>query len=218
MAATVTLRSPATNRQIHPKIANPTGAAIDHAVRLIHAICGLAGSASLINDIRADLRADKIRAAIRNGDSAVVFDWLLAALSYQGISDQVAYEYMEKHGRTAWSDIARQIGRASCPKLKSYWHFCDCRYEKTSRSCAEPDHIGSCPLPQHDLRNGHLNQMAYSLFLEPISKSFEEDDEAGKLDKAEEIVGVVLPANEDPALPLNPGEEALDEPASHVAA
>ena len=29
--------------------------------------------------------------------------------------------------------------------------------------------------------------------LEPISKSFEEDDEAGKLDKAEEIVGVVLP-------------------------
>ena len=54
--------------------------------------------------------------------------------------------------------------------------------------------------------------------LEPISNSFEEDDEAGKLDKAEEILGVVLPANEDPALPLNPGEEALDEPASHVAA
>ena len=54
--------------------------------------------------------------------------------------------------------------------------------------------------------------------LEPISKSFEEYNEAGKLDKAEEIVGVVLPANEDPALPLDPGEEALDEPASHVAA
>jgi hypothetical protein len=32
-------------------------------------------------------------------------------------------------------------------------------------------------------------------YLEPLSKSFEEDDEAGKLDKAEEIVGVVLPAN-----------------------
>ena len=54
--------------------------------------------------------------------------------------------------------------------------------------------------------------------LEPISKSFEEDNEAGQLEKAEEILGVVLPANEDPALPLNPGEEALDEPASHVAA
>src|SRR6266480_2807535 len=57
-----------------------------------------------------------------------------------------------------------------------------------------------------------------TLYLEPISKSFEEDDEAGKLDKAKEIVGVVLPANKDPALPLNPGEETLDEPASHVAA
>src|SRR6476646_10424063 len=54
--------------------------------------------------------------------------------------------------------------------------------------------------------------------VEPISKSFEEHNEAGKLDKAEEIVGVVLPTNEDPALPLKPGEEALDEPASHVAA
>src|SRR5262249_52524549 len=54
--------------------------------------------------------------------------------------------------------------------------------------------------------------------LEPISKAFEEDHETCKLDKAEKIVGVVLPANEDPALPLNPGEEALTEPASHVAA
>src|SRR6266498_720397 len=57
-----------------------------------------------------------------------------------------------------------------------------------------------------------------SFGLEPISKLFEEDNKAGKLDKAKEIVGVVLPANEDPALPLNPGEETLDEPASHVAA
>src|SRR5262249_27016337 len=57
-----------------------------------------------------------------------------------------------------------------------------------------------------------------SFCLEPISKPFEEDHETCKLDKAEEIEGVVLPANEDPALPLNPGEEALNEPASHVAA
>jgi hypothetical protein len=48
---------------------------------------------------------------------------------------------------------------------KSYWHFHGCRYNKGSRTCAEPDHIGGCPLPSHDLRNGHLNQAAYSLFL-----------------------------------------------------
>jgi len=149
----------------HPKIQNGQNSAINHAVRLIHAVCGLAGSPNLINEIRADLRADEVTAAIRNRDTGPVFDWLMSAFSYQAISDQVAYEYMEKHGRTAWSDVARRIGRANCPKLKSYWHFYDCRYEKNSRTCAEPNHIDCCPLPQHDLRNGHLNQMAYSLFL-----------------------------------------------------
>jgi putative membrane protein len=64
---------------------------------------------------------------------------------------------------------------------------------------------------------GSRIDVALALLLEPISKSFEKDNEAGQLEKAEEILGVVLPANEDPALPLNPGEEALDEPASHVA-
>ena len=48
---------------------------------------------------------------------------------------------------------------------KTYWAFHACRYEKTSRTCAEPDHIATCPLPTHRLRNGHLNQIAYSLYL-----------------------------------------------------
>ena len=55
-------------------------------------------------------------------------------------------------------------------------------------------------------------------WLEPISKSPEEDNEASELDKSEEVLGVVFPADEDAALPLNPSEEAFDEPAPHVAA
>ena len=111
--------------------------------------------------------ADKVRAAIRHHDTAAVFDWLLAALSYQGISDQAAYEYMRRHGRATWRDIDRKLSQGvSCPKLKSYWHFHGCRYEKGSRTCAEPEHIGACPLPSHDLRNGHLNQTA--LFPVPV--------------------------------------------------
>ena len=166
MVATTTIRHRQTNRKNHLKTRKPSAAAIDHAVRLIHAICGLAGSATWIDDIRADLRADKVQAAIRHRDTAVVFDWLMAALSYQGIADAVAYDYMERHGRAAWRDIDQKLGRGvSCPKLKSYWHFHGCRYEKASRTCAEPEHIGGCPLPSHDLRNGHLNQAAYSLFL-----------------------------------------------------
>ena len=166
MAPTVTIRHRQTTGQNHPEIAKPTATALDHAVRLIHAICGLAGSASLIDDIQANLTADKVRGAIRQRNSAAVFDGLLAALSYQGISDQVAYDYMEKHGRAAWHDIDQKLSQGvSCPKLKSYWHFHGCRYGKISATCAEPDHIGGCPLPSHDLRNGHLNQTAYSLFL-----------------------------------------------------
>src|SRR6478736_10491538 len=112
MVATTTIqRRHETNNPKYPKSQNEAGSAINHAVRMIHAICGLAGSATWIDDIRADLRADKIQGAIRHRDTAVVFDWLMAALSYQGISDAVAYDYMERHGRAAWRDIDQKLGR-----------------------------------------------------------------------------------------------------------
>jgi hypothetical protein len=144
----------------------PNTGALDHAVRVIHGVCCLAGSASLIDDIRAELRSEGVPSAIRHHDTAPLFDWLLAALSYQGISDRVAYDYMERHGRAQWCDIEQKLSAGTtCPKLQSYWHFHDCRYDKLSRTCGEPDHIGACPVPSHDLRNGRLNQTAYSLYL-----------------------------------------------------
>jgi hypothetical protein len=54
--------------------------------------------------------------------------------------------------------------------------------------------------------------------LEPISKSSEEDNEASELYEPEEVLGVVFPTDQDAALPLNPGKEALHEPPSHIAA
>jgi hypothetical protein len=165
MVATTTIQHRQTNRQKHPKIQNQT-AAIDHAVRVIYRVCCLAGSASLIDKIRPDLDADGVRAAIRKHDTAAVFDWLIEALSYQGISDRIAYDYMEQHGYVRWKDINKKLAQGvTCPKLNSYWHFQGCRYAKLSGTCAEPDHISRCPLPTHDLRNGHLNQIAYSLYL-----------------------------------------------------
>src|SRR3984893_14902585 len=165
-AITSVQRRHETNNPKYPKSQNEESSAINHAVRLIHAVCGLAGSPSLLDEIRADLRAERVRAAIRHHNTAAVFDWLMAGLSYQGISNQVAHDYMERHGRAAWRDIDQKLGQCvSCPKLKSYWHFHGCRYDKGSRTCAEPDHIRRCPLPKHVLRNGRLNQTAYSLFL-----------------------------------------------------
>src|SRR5262249_60084968 len=62
-----------------PKIENRQGSAINYAVRLIHAVCGLAGPPTLIDEIRADVRADNVRAAIADPPTGPVFDWLKPA-------------------------------------------------------------------------------------------------------------------------------------------
>jgi hypothetical protein len=54
--------------------------------------------------------------------------------------------------------------------------------------------------------------------LEPISKLPEQDDKAGELDETEEVLGMILPTDEDATLPLYPSEEALDQPAPQVSA
>jgi hypothetical protein len=139
---------------------------LDHAVRLIRQVCQQSRSANLIAETRASLRVEGVSSAVRNHDSAALFDWLITMLSYRGISDQVAADYLERHGQATWQAIEHDLQRVpSCPKLKSYWHFHDCRYSKQHCSCAEPAHLPQCPLPKYWLRNGGLNQTAFSLCL-----------------------------------------------------
>jgi hypothetical protein len=144
----------------------PNSANLAYAVRLVHATCSLAGSSSFLDDVRAELRGRGVIRAVKTHDTPALFDWLIEALSYQGISDAIASGYMAQHGTVRWEDIAEALARRpSCPKLGGYWRFYDCQYQKGSGTCAEPIHIDGCPLPRHPLRNGHLNQLAYSLFL-----------------------------------------------------
>jgi hypothetical protein len=146
----------ATRRKISPPRQGRTNpyrhksSAIDHAVRVVHSVCCLAGCASLIDDIRAELRAEGIAAAIRRHDTATLFDWLTSALSYQGISDQVAADYMERHGFATWTDIDAKVAAGpTCPKLKSYWHFVSgalspsCSVRSDPEDVARLDWIGS---------------------------------------------------------------------------
>jgi hypothetical protein len=56
------------------------------------------------------------------------------------------------------------------------------------------------------------------LCLKPISKSPEEDNQARELDEAKEILGVILPSDEDAALPLNPCEKTFYHIALRIAA
>ena len=141
-------------------------APLEHAVRLIYRVCCLAGSAAIIDEAREVTGGSRFRTAIRRHDNAVLYDWLVEALSYQGISDRVAFDYIERHGSLTWHDLEADLAKGvSCPKLQSYWSFYDCRYEKGSGTCAEPDHITQCPLPLYNLRNGRLNQTGYALYL-----------------------------------------------------
>ena len=112
------------------------------------------------------MQKEGIRVAVAKRNTPKIFDWLLTSFSFQGISDQVARSYMRQHGNASWLDITAALqGSPPCPLLQSHWHFEGCRYEKVSFTCSEPGHIGSCPLPRHRLRNGRLNQTAYSFFL-----------------------------------------------------
>ena len=137
-------------------------AAVEYAIRLIYQVCCLAGSFDLIEQF-----ADQdLAGEIDRHDTAALFYRLMFDFSFQGISDAVAANYMARHGRPTWAAVRKNLARRpTCPKLKTYWHFYDCRYEKTRHTCAEPDHIGTCPVPTHRLRNGHLNQLAYSFYL-----------------------------------------------------
>ena len=117
---------------------------------------------------------------------------------------------MERHGRAQWHDIHAKIAAGpTCPKLASYWHFHGCRYDKISRTCSEPDHIDGCPLPTDDLRNGRLNQMAYSLFL--FIRDIADGDLVGWIDRQ-------FQAANDPANPnrLARLREALIGPLREV--
>lgn len=122
--------------------------------------------ATFLDDISASLSAAGIQEAVARHDFAPIFDWLLTLFQLQGISDAVAFSYAAKHRQVRWSDIeAALIDDPACHRLKSYWHFSGCRYQKSAYTCSEPHLLHCCPVPRLPLRNGHLNQVAFGLFL-----------------------------------------------------
>src|SRR5258707_14877233 len=107
------------------------------ATELIRVICLSAGAASILDDSRVGLARQGVITAVQRHDTAAIFDWLIDALSYQGVADNIAYACMEQHGRVRWRDIAAALaGAPSCPSLRCCWSFADCGYLKGAGSCA----------------------------------------------------------------------------------
>jgi hypothetical protein len=103
---------------------------------------------------------------VRSKDTPALFDWMVETFNFQGISDAVAASYLRAHGGITWRQIKSRIARVpTCHLLGSYWTYENCRYDKTRRTCSHPDNFHGCPVPGPPLRNGRLNQTAFSFFL-----------------------------------------------------
>ncbi|ANW00086.1 hypothetical protein LMTR13_07710 [Bradyrhizobium icense] len=138
--------------------------------------------------------------------TAGLFDWMMDSFSFQGISDNVAYSFIESNGNATWRKIKSQLAaQPTCPLLPSYWTFEGCRYDKTSKSCSQPNHLASCPLPSHPLRNGRLNQTAFSLYL--FIRDQTKSDLVGWIDERLEETGTA---------DCRASQEALIGPMRHI--
>jgi hypothetical protein len=156
--------------------------ALGHAVAIVTRVCQIAAKPTFLTDLRTGLREAGVLAAIEARNTPALFDWLMWILSFQGIADGVAEGFIEKHGNVTWTDVEQALALGpTCPKLGGHWRFHDCQYQKGRQTCAEPRHFDSCPLPNHSLRNGHLNQLAYSLFL--FLRDLAEGDFVGWIDR-----------------------------------
>src|ERR1044071_8026512 len=106
-----------------PKHREAAGA-LAGAIQLVNVICERAGARNLIDDSRIALARHGVIAAVQRHNTPAIFDWLVDALSYQGVSDSIAYSYMEQHGRVRWHQIGEALAdNPSCPKLGCYWAF-----------------------------------------------------------------------------------------------
>lgn len=134
--------------------------------QIIQRVCDIAGPKSLVTDIREDLDREGVLDALRQRHDRVLFTWFLKIFSLQGVSDQAAISYIDRHGTPELLDLYFEASQlADCPLLKSYWTFDRCGYRKSGATCNKPHLLSNCPLPEHSLRNGRLNQTAFSLAL-----------------------------------------------------
>ena len=128
---------------------------------------------TFLADIRAEIVSAGIDIAVNRRDTPTIFDWLLRHSAIRASRTGCAQLHRAKRRRVLVGHPSQIVGLTDLSTLRQYWTFSDCRYNKTSFSCSEPEHIDSCPLPSHRLRNGRLNQTAYSffLFVRDIAKS-----------------------------------------------
>lgn len=130
---------------------------------LINNLCNIAHGTHELNDLQSR-SSTALRRAILNHDSNALFSWLMRTFSYQGISDRAVDAYIAEHGNASYDEIERNVENPSCLKLRGFWSFNKCGYEKLQQTCSCRPLLPNCGVPQLPLRNGRLNQLAFSLY------------------------------------------------------
>src|SRR5215210_8553790 len=104
-----------------PQSARSHQQAMAYAADLILQTCRASPDPFYLRRLRTDLTRTGIKAAVAAHDTPALFGWLMDVLSYQGVSDAVAWAYMEQHGRITRADIEAALQQnPPCPKLKGY--------------------------------------------------------------------------------------------------
>jgi hypothetical protein len=97
-------------------------------VELVRRVSGLAGPMTFIDDIRQGVIHTGISGAIALRDTPMIFDWLLTAFSFQGVSDQAARTYIERNGTASWAAMQGDLLETpACHRLASHGDYRGCR-------------------------------------------------------------------------------------------
>lgn len=134
-------------------------------VALIERVCRETGAVAAMAQLHTDLDQIGVAGAVATRDTAKLFDWLMTAFSYQGVSNAAASSYLADHGNVTYRAISDALAghRCGCAKLAGFEAYRGCSYRKSGH-CSQPRYRRACPVPTHDLRKGTLNQLAYALY------------------------------------------------------
>jgi hypothetical protein len=72
---------------------------------IVHSVCEAAARPEIFKGLPQALRKAGINQAVRDRNTAVLFDWLMDRFSFQGVSDAVVEGYLGKHGNVSFDEI-----------------------------------------------------------------------------------------------------------------
>src|SRR4051812_35782328 len=119
---------------------------IKQAVNLVRDICLQPGNDQFIAETDQTAEESGLTQAVRTRDSPALYEWLMESFSLQGISDRIAFDYIDRHGNATWQTVEAAIADhpCPCPKLGSFEAYRVCGYRKGAAICRNPADLPTC--------------------------------------------------------------------------